>query len=160
MPIIRSSARDIREDPRCGALARLGAVLSLLALVLVSGAAATARAEAGTFSWTAVAEETIAALDEAAQYHAAGDITQCKRAITRAYFGVFEDRKMEAALRKMMGQSHIFMVERQFSTLRRTAPTASPAEFGDVVASLSEQLRADARQLDALGVPQEVYDVQ
>ncbi len=52
------------------------------------------------------------------------------------------------------------MVERQFSALRRTAATATPAEFGGIVASLSAQLRDDARQLDALGVPQEVYDVQ
>ena len=143
---------------RRGAGGRIGAALTILALVLGIALAPGARAE--TFSWTAVAEDTIAALDEASRHHADGDIKQCKRAITRAYFGVFEERKMEAALRKMLGESHTFMVERQFSTLRRTAATAAPAEFRRTVATLSDQLRTDALELDALGVPQEVYDVR
>ena len=129
-------------------------------MVLVLGTTAPAATVANTFSWTAVAEETVAALNEAALHHAEGDVAECKRAITRAYFGVFEERKMEAALRKMLGESHTFMVERQFSQLRKTVATATPAEFGEIVTALAEQLRADARQLDALGVPQEVYDAR
>lgn len=159
MPTSQSVEHQLSISPRVSAFGRLVSVFAILALS-TSLLIAMPRATAAAFSWTGVAEETIAALDEAAQHHAAGDITQCKRAITRAYFGVFEERKMEAAVRKMMGESHIFMVERQFSALRRTAATANPTEFGDIVASLSAQLRADAQQLDALGVPQEVYDVR
>ena len=133
---------------------------ALAALALVLGIAASPAASAGTFSWTTVAEDTIAALNEASLRHAEGDIAQCKRAIVQAYFGVFEEQKMEAAMRKMLGESHAFMVERQFSTLRRDAATVTPAEFSRIVATLAEQLRADARQLDALGVAPEVYNVR
>ena len=129
-------------------------------MALVLGMAASPDAGAGTFSWTAVAEETIAALNEASLHQAEGDIAQCKRAIVQAYFGVFEEQKMEAAMRKMLGESHAFMVERQFSALRRDAATATPADFSRTVATLAEQLRADARQLDALGVPAEVYNAR
>jgi hypothetical protein len=158
MQISTAAKPWIRRLVRRGAGSRFGAVLAVLTLVLGIAAAPDARAE--TFSWTAVAEDTITALDEASRHHAEGDVKQCKRAITRAYFGVFEERKMEAALRKMLGESHTFLVERQFSKLRRTATTATPEEFEETVAALAEQLRDDARQLDALGVPQEVYDVR
>jgi fumarate hydratase class II/high-affinity iron transporter len=124
------------------------------------GLAASPDARAEAFSWTDVADETVAALNEALLHQAEGDVAQCKRAITRAYFGVFEEQKMEAAMRKMLGESHAFMVERQFSALRRTAATATPAEFGQIVATLAEQLRTAAVQLDALGVPKEVYNAR
>lgn len=135
-------------------------VLATAILATVAGLAVSPAAGAEPFSWTTVAEETIAALEEASQHKEAGDVTACKRAIVRAYFGIFEEQKMEAALSKMLGQSHTFMVERQFSTLRRNAATAAPAEFSGIVAALAEQLRADAERLDALGVPQEVYNAQ
>jgi fumarate hydratase class II/high-affinity iron transporter len=156
----RPPIRQIAETVRSGARGGRGTALAVLALALVLGMAASPGASAGTFSWNTVAEETIAALNEASLHHAEGDIAQCKRAITRAYFGVFEEQKMEAAMRKMLGESHAFMVERQFSTLRRNVATATPADFARTVATLAEQLRADARQLDALGVPQEVYNAR
>lgn len=149
--------RTSRPLRRRGA-GRIAAALALAMLLLGAGTMPGLGSE--TFSWTTVAEDTIAALTAAARHHAEGDVTGCKRAITRAYFGVFEERKMEAALRKMLGESHTFMVERQFSKLRRTATTATPDEFGQTVAALADQLRADARELDALGVPQEVYDAR
>ncbi|MDH3231571.1 MAG: hypothetical protein OEN55_17415 [Alphaproteobacteria bacterium] len=160
MLVYRPSIRQIGKIVQPGAPGGLRTALAALALVLLLGTVASPDAGAGTFSWTAVAEDTIAALNEASLRHAEGDITECKRAIVQAYFGVFEERKMEAALRKMLGESHAFMVERQFSTLRRTAATATPAEFGRTVATLAEQLRADAQQLDTLGVPEEVYDAR
>ena len=152
--------RQIGKTHRSGARGNVLAVLAVFALVLVLGMAAALKASAETFSWTAVAEETIAALNEASSHHAEGDIARSKRAITRAYFGVFEEQKMEAALRKMLGESHTFMVERQFSTLRRNVATATPEEFSRTVATLAEQLRADAQQLDTLGVPREVYNAR
>lgn len=160
MHAYRSHKRPIGETVRCGARRNLRTALAALALALTLGMAASPVAGAETFSWTAVAEETIAALNEASLHHAEGDIAQSKRAITRAYFGVFEEQKMEAAMRKMLGESHAFMVERQFSTLRRNVATATPADFSRTVEMLSEQLRADALQLDALGVPQEVYNAR
>lgn len=152
--------RQIGKSIRSGAHGDIRTALGAVALALVLGMAASPDASAETFSWTAVAEETIAALNEASLRHAEGDIAQSKRAITRAYFGVFEEQKMEAALRKMLGESHTFIVERQFSTLRRNVATATPVEFSRTVTKLAEQLRADAQQLDALGVPREVYNAR
>ncbi len=160
MHAYRPPMRQIGETVRCGIRGGLRTALAALALALTLGMAASPGASAGTFSWTAVAEETIAALNEASLHRAEGDIAQSKRAITRAYFGVFEEQKMEAAMRKMLGESHAFMVERQFSTLRKTVATATPADFTRTVATLAEQLRADALELDALGVPQEVYNAR
>ncbi len=151
----------IRQDGKTiGSASRSSLKIVLAALALMLGMAASPEARAEEFSWAAVAEATIAALNEASQHHAEGEIAQSKRAITRAYFGVFEEQKMEAALRKMLGESHTFMVERQFSTLRRNVATATPEDFSRTVATLSEQLRADAQELDALGVPQEVYNAR
>ena len=160
MDAYRTPSREIGKLGGSPPRYRIAAALALLALVLGPAIAAPAGAEAAAFSWTSVAEETITALDEAAHHQAEGDVTQCKRAITRAYFGVFEEQKMEAAMRKMLGESHAFLVERQFTKLRRSAATATPDAFGAAVATLAAQLREDALQLDALGVPQEVYDVQ
>lgn len=160
MHAYRTPIRQIRETVWSGARGDIRTALAALALALALGMTASPAASAETFSWMAVAEETIAALTEASQHHAEGDIAQSKRAITRAYFGVFEEQKMEAALRKMLGESHTFMVERQFSTLRRNLATVTPAEFSRTVAMLAEQLRADAQQLDLLGVPREVYNAR
>ncbi len=154
----RSLIGQAGKSIRSGSRGSLKTALAALALML--GMATSPEARAETFSWTAVAEETIAALNEASQHHAEGDIAQSKRAITRAYFGVFEEQKMEAALRKMLGESHTFMVERQFSTLRKNVAKATPEDFSRTVETLAEQLRADALQLDALGVPQEVYNAR
>lgn len=139
---------------------RIGLVVLLAASALTLARAASADVMAERFSWAAVAAETLAALDEASLQQADGNFAECKRAITRAYFGIFEEQKMEAAMRKMLGQSHTFMVERQFSNLRRSVATASAEDFRQAVAALAEQLQADAQRLDELAVPREVYDVQ
>jgi len=156
MPPYQPSILSFSDNPLAKTQSKLGAALAALALLLA--AAVPLQAGAETFSWMAVAEEAIAELSNASQHHAEGDAAQSKRAITQAYFGVFEGKKMEAAMRKMLGESHTFMVERQFRKLRRSLLTAGPREFEQAVAALAEQLRADAKQLDALGVPQEVYD--
>lgn len=152
--------QDGRKSRSVPVLRRIALVILLAVSALTLARPAAAGTLYATFSWAAVAAETVAALDEASLQQADGNLAECKRAIARAYFGIFEEQKMEAAMRKMLGQGHAFMVERQFSNLRRSAATASPEDFRQAVAALAEQLRADAQRLDELAVPREVYDVQ
>lgn len=147
-------------DPFTAIWRSAGGHLAVVMLALLLTSVIPPRAYSEDFSWMSIAEEAVATLKEAALHQAAGDAPQGKRAITRAYFEVFEGKKMEAAIRKMLGESHAFMVERQFGKLRRSLTSAPPDEFGQTVSDLAGQLRADAKQLDALGVPQEVYDAR
>lgn len=132
----------------------------LFLLVLAILMAPALPAGAGGFSWSEVAEAVAVELDDAVAAYRAGDSKETKRALTRAYFGVFEGRKMEAALRKTLGQTHTFQVERQFAGLRRVIGKQPAESLAEKAAALAEQLRKDAVALDAAGVPAEVYDAR
>lgn len=125
----------------------------VVAMLLLSAVAA-----ADNFSWTAVAEAVVSALEQAIPASAAGDSDAARQAVLGAYFGVFEDRKMEAAMRKELGQEHTVAVEARFNDLRKAVGAKTSASVvADQVAALSQILREDARQLDARGVPEQVY---
>ena len=116
-------------------------------------------ARADDFRWSRVAEETIAHLEQALAASKAGQVDAARQAVIAAYFGSFEDRKLEAALRKEIGQQHIAEVEAWFNALRKGVGHAAPeAELAGLVARLSETLRTDAKLLEARGVPEQVYE--
>jgi hypothetical protein len=135
--------------------------IAAMALMLLGAPhrATAADANADGFSWVSVADAIAAALDDAADSYAEGDARQAKRHLTTAYFGVFEGRKMEAAMRKMLGRTHTYEVEERFGDIRKMIGSGAPEDIRAQVDALSEQVRADARELDRLGVPKEVYDV-
>lgn len=116
--------------------------------------------QAEEFSWGEVAEGVAKHLDEMATHYRNGDVDAAKRSIVTAYFGNFEDRKMEAAMRKTMGKKHTFKVEKRFSKLRKAVSKGVPAD--DLVTmkdELIKVLQEDAAKLDDAGVPPEVYKV-
>ncbi|HYD30397.1 MAG TPA: hypothetical protein VEB64_06005 [Azospirillaceae bacterium] len=136
---------------------RLRSVLIGLAAVALMSAVPS-QAE-GNY-WAGVAEETIAALTTLREAHRAGDVDSAKKAAITAYFGVFETRKLEAALRKEMGQKHTVAVESQFNQLRKmVGQGASAEEVAKRVTQLSDVLREDAKLLDDKGIPENVFIV-
>ena len=117
-------------------------------------------ARAAGFSWQGVADAVGQKLEAAISEYRNGDEKEAKRALTEAYFGVFEGRKFEAAMRKTLGQTHAFEVERKFGNLRRLIGKKPVGDLEAAVADLMQRLRADATTLDEKGVPEEVYDAR
>ncbi|MEI7608629.1 MAG: hypothetical protein WCJ64_14730, partial [Rhodospirillaceae bacterium] len=88
----------------------------------------------------------------------AGKVDDAREAVIAAYFGSFEDRKFEAALRKEIGQQHVTEVEARFNAVRKGVSRGGPAdEIAATVADLAKTLREDAKTLDERKVPEAVY---
>jgi len=135
-------------------MARAGWMSAAVVAVMVAGGAGAAE-----FRWSGVAEETVGRLESALAAYRAGQPNEAKQAVIDAYFGSFEDRKFEAALRKEIGQQHITEVEGGFNAIRKGIGSgAPPDELAGIVARLAETLRADAKLLEARGVPEQVYE--
>ena len=135
----------------------LGA-LAGLALLGAGAGAGTGGAAAAEFRWAGVAEEVAGQLDQAVAANKAGTADRARQAVLTAYFGLFEDRKMEAAIRKELGQAHTVELEDRFNALRKAVGGgAAPEAVAAQAAELSAMLRKDAIALDALGVPEQVY---
>lgn len=110
--------------------------------------------------WLAVAEAVVEHIDAAEQSYLAGDAKQAKRSVVSAYFGVFEDRKMEAAMRMELGAKHTYQVERLFGDLRKAIQKGQDAADVNAIAeSIRVAMRRDAEKLDQAGIPLEVFQV-
>lgn len=111
-------------------------------------------------NWQAVAEDVINHINAAEKAILSGEPKQAKRALVSAYFGVFEDRKMEAAMRMELGAQHTYRVEKQFGTLRKAIQKdADAAEVARITEGIRIAMRRDARLLDQAGIPMEVFKV-
>ncbi|MCW8944593.1 MAG: hypothetical protein OQL27_07440 [Sedimenticola sp.] len=118
---------------------------------------ATLAAEA---NWVSVGEEVITHVDAAEKAYLAGEQKQAKRSVVRAYFGVFEDRKMEAAMRMELGAKHTYLVERQFGALRKAIQKdAGSIEVAQIAEGIRVAMRRDALLIDQAGIPLEVFKV-
>jgi hypothetical protein len=118
---------------------------------------ATLAAEA---NWVAVAEAVITHIDAAEKAYLAGEQKQAKRAVVRAYFGVFEDRKMEAAMRMELGAKHTYRVEKEFGALRKAIQKdVGSAEVARIAEGIRVAMRRDALLIDRAGIPMEVFRV-
>lgn len=130
-----------------------GGVLLLLGFAGAVGAAQSV--------WGPVAGEVIARLEQVAATYGAGDVEGARRAVIEAYFGVFESRKLEAAMRKQLGARHTYAVEQRFGQLRKDINAGvEVARVQAAVADLGAALRRDAATLDEAGVPAAVYEAQ
>lgn len=84
---------------------------------------------------------------------------EAKAAVVKAYFGLFESEKMEAALRKQLGAKHAIAREKQFGDLRKLVAKGTPDEIRTLSAALRAGLAEDGIALDKAGMPPEVYAV-
>lgn len=98
--------------------------------------------------WAGIAEQVTAEIDRAESLAKAGQPNDAKEAVINAYFGLFEELKMEIAERQTLGMERTAQVEALFNDLRKAA--GKPG--GDVhrlAEPLRQALRADAKALDA-----------
>ncbi|MEW5008921.1 hypothetical protein A9Q80_00655 [Cycloclasticus sp. 46_83_sub15_T18] len=110
--------------------------------------------------WAPVAEQIILHIESAESHYQAGDLLTAKQFIIKAYFGVFEDRKMEAAMRQELGSKHTYQVERLFGNLRKAMTRgADAAEVTAIVESIRTEMRDAAIKLDQAGIPLNVFRV-
>lgn len=128
--------------------------------VLVGIGPVDAPAAEGDAVWQPLAEEIAQILDEVEVAYGAGDAKAARRGVIRAYFGVFEDRKMEAAMRMTIGAKHTYKVEKKFGALRKAIKKGAGAdEIKAIGDDLRAALRRDAKVLDEAGIPAEVFKV-
>jgi len=110
--------------------------------------------------WAPVAEQIILHIESAESHYQAGDLLTAKQFIIKAYFGVFEDRKMEAAMRQELGSKHTYQVERLFGNLRKAMTRgADAAEVTTIVESIRTEMREGAVKLEQAGIPLNVFRV-
>ncbi len=130
---------------------------------LISGAVTITGGPAWSQSsavWQPLAEEIARIIDEAETGYKAGNVKMARRAVDKAYFGVFESRKMEAAMRVTLGARHTYLVEKRFGELRKAIKNGAGAErINRIAEGIRMAVRRDAKALDEAGVPAEVFEV-
>lgn len=135
----------------------------LLASGLIAGAVLIMSSSAWSESppvWRPLAEEIVRIIDEAETHYGAGNAKAARRAVVEAYFGVFESRKMEAAMRTTIGAKHTYLVEKRFGALRKAIKNGeSTDKIKDIAEGIRLAVRRDAKVLDEAGVPAEVFKV-
>lgn len=111
-------------------------------------------------TWSVLADEISQQLDLAVMQSQEGQYKEAKRSLVKAYFGVFEDKKMEAAMRTSIGQKHTYLVERQFGKLRKAVNNkVDTATIKSLAEVLKKDLQRDAKTLDEKQVPLHVFEV-
>jgi len=121
-------------------LATLGA-----ALTLVLGAV-SAQAKEG--HWSTVAAEVVAGIDKGEKLAKDGHSDKAKDAVVNAYFDVFEELKMEKAVRLHISLTRTTEIEQLFEDLEEAAGTPGSAKVHPLAEELRRILRHDAGQLD------------
>ena len=110
-------------------------------------------------SWSQVAEEIVARITVAESLYQDGKPTEAGRAVVEAYFGVFEDSKMEAAMRMELGARHTYQVEQQFGALRKAIrQQADVKTIRTLTQGIRAAVRRDARALDQAKIPMQVFE--
>ena len=103
----------------------------------------------------------MAHIDNAESLYQEGKPTEAGQAVTQAYFGVFEDRKMEAAMRIELGARYTYQVEKQFGALRKAIRQEADREtIQQLAQAIRESVVNDARALDQANIPLEVFVVK
>ena len=130
--------------------------LVLAALLLWVAATPSGAAEP---YWQKVAASVSATLAEAEAASRRGEVDLAKRGINQAYFGRFEDTKLEAAIRKEVSAKRATQIERMFADMRKAVTAGDQPAVGKAAAEIRDALAADAKALDAAKVAPEVFKV-
>lgn len=118
---------------------------ALAVMVCLSGASAWA----GQGRWAQVADQVIAEVDKAEAMAKDGKPDDAKEAAINAYFGVFEELKMEIAERQTLGAAHVAEIESLFNELRKAS--GKSRDIKAQADALRKMLKADGKALDAAG---------
>jgi hypothetical protein len=134
-------------------------MLRLIVMMLVLATAVSSLAAEPAY-WSKIAGTIAVELSRAEAQARAGKPDEAKQTITAAYFDLFENTKMEAALRKEIGAKHAALREKGFADLRKLVGKGAPAAD---IAAIAEPLRTgladDGKALDKAGIPPDVFAV-
>jgi fumarate hydratase class II/high-affinity iron transporter len=137
-------------------MSTLKQILCILGLFLLN----SLPLQASDDNWAPIAEKIIQHIEAAESSYQANDLKTAKQFIIKAYFGVFEDKKMEAAMRQELGSKYTYQVEKLFGNLRKAMTKGlSNDEVATIVESIRKAMRSDAKKLDQAGIPLEVFRV-
>lgn len=109
--------------------------------------------------WSKLAQAISTEVTKAEKLALDGKPDEAKKAVTQAYFGLFESEKMEAALRKEAGSKPAYEREKQFGDLRKLINAGQPADIKQMATALRDGLAADGALLDKAGIAPEVFKV-
>lgn len=106
-----------------------------------------------TKSWMTVSNEIRMTLDKVLLYYESNQPDKAKSYIIDAYFGVFEEKKMEHAIRKNISSKRAFEIESMFGNIRKAIN--KKAHLSDVeskIKALSNALEKEAKILDDIDI--------
>jgi high-affinity iron transporter len=120
-------------------------------LLLVASVALGA-ADMPSVPWLDAAREVSSVLDRAVRAYEANDPAGAEDLAGEAYFGTFEDRGMEVAIRREISSRRARDLERMFAEIRQAMGRGEPVpRVRQRVATLREALDHDARELVRVG---------
>ena len=126
----------------------VGAAVGLLLVAAV----ALGGTEAPPGPWLDVAREVSGVLDRAVRAYEASDPASAQDLAGEAYFGAFEDRGMEAAIRREISARRSRDLEKMFAEIRQAMGRGEPVpRIRQRIATLREALDHDARELVRVG---------
>ncbi|RAU20360.1 hypothetical protein CU669_18715 [Paramagnetospirillum kuznetsovii] len=102
--------------------------------------------------WAGIAEEVCLEVTKVETFAKAGKIEDAKAAFHAAYFGTFEEKKMEIAERSNFGISHTADVEEMFNNFRKAVSKPGTGDVAALAEALRKQLRQDGKALDTAKV--------
>lgn len=110
-------------------------------------------------SWLKVVDEIKKELDAVIDSYKAGDYEESRSHISEAYFGIFEEKEMEEAIRKYISAKRGFEIEEMFGNIRKGVKNKLPvSEISNRVDILIDALKSSAKELDSLDIPVEDED--
>ncbi|MBT7498650.1 MAG: hypothetical protein HN639_03755 [Candidatus Thioglobus sp.] len=110
-------------------------------------------------SWTSMANDIVMQINSAEKLYIEGKSKEANREIIKAYFGTFEDKKMEAAVRVTIGSKHAWKVERLFGKMRKLIKkSASKEDVGAIANKIRHAVVRDAKVLEEKKIPLEVFN--
>ena len=125
-----------------------GVAVGLLLVAVVAPAAP----DASPALWPDVVREVSGVLERAAKAYEANDPKGAQELVGEAYFGAFEERGMEAAVRREISARRARDLEKMFGEIRRAIGTGEPAPgVRRRITTLREALDEDARELVRVG---------
>lgn len=109
--------------------------------------------------WQSLAVEMNAQLGEAVNFYQQGQPQEAGRAVIQAYFGIFEGQKVEAAMRMELGAKYTYLVEKNFSGLRKSIKNGvETSVFSEQVEVLKHILIQDTQKLDSAAISPSVFN--
>src|SRR3990172_6352073 len=102
--------------------------------------------------WNSTAQRIEEVLNSSMESYKDGRVDEAKKAVTDAYFNLFEGEGMETAVRVYLSEQRVYELEAMFRNIRNAITARTPvADVAGKVDSLVSALREDAERLPARG---------